>query len=556
MTTLYHGWREVGCVACLAQARSKLVYFVLAILYKTAHTSCKTPYAWSIIRSKREQGGYTIMRHTTATHGGHVPKRTAEQATVGLDIQRPKQHRTSKSERQPVLYGPELKIIHTPRARSTAIKAAQKHISEIIPASKVVQSAQAATATSQSPVKNQPRVATGAAQTTPPRPAHQPATPHAATSQKTVATHRAAAQAARITKHHRPVAVQPITSYRPSTPRQLQKRQPVTISPLSAQPAATASPRTQTHRTAQHTPTLPGAPRSMDFVFVPSEVEPPSAAKRHSTPPPSQLARVLATEQTQTQAAQPVIPIGLPTLNLAELAAQPLVAQPSGVPQGEVWWPPAEPELTTTENIPVGTLPRSVLTEQSNRPAAAPTSKRRKLFTSKRRTNEPTTSVAPPPARQPAARHWGRRLSIAGAMVALLAFGGYLTYHNMPAIATRMAAAQAGINASFPSYQPSGYSLAGGISQQQGSVLMKFAANAGPGTFTLTQSRSDWDSSAVLANYVLPSFGRNFATTTSRGLTIYSTHNAAAWVNGGILYTIKGNAPLSSEQVERIAASM
>jgi hypothetical protein len=297
----------------------------------------------------------------------------------------------------------------------------------------------------------------------------------------------------------------------------------------------------------------------MDFVFVPSEVEPPSAAKRHSTPPPSQLARVLATEQveqTQTQATQPAMPIGLPTLNLAELAAQPLVAQPSGMPQGEVWWPPAEPELTTTENIPVGTLPRSVLTEQSKKPAAAPRSKHRTLFASKRRTNKPTTSVAPPPARQLAAHHWGRRLSIAGAMVALLAFGGYLTYHNMPAIATRMAAAQAGINASFPSYQPSGYSLAGGISQQQGSVLMKFAANAGPGTFTLTQSRSDWDSSAVLANYVLPSFGRNFATTTSHGLTIYSTHNAAAWVNGGILYTIKGNAPLSSEQVERIAASM
>lgn len=499
------------------------------------------------------------MRHTTATHGGHVSKREAEQATVGLDIQRPKQHRTSKSERQPVLYGPELKIIHTARARSTAAKTTQKHISEIIPATKAVQTTQAATATPQSLVKNQPRASTKATQTTPPRPAHQLATLHAATPQKTTAPHRAAAPTARITKHHRPVAVQPITSSRPGSPRQLRKRQPVTISPLSAQPAATASPRAQTHHTAQQTPTQPSALRSMDFVFVPSEVEPPSAAKRHNTPPPSQLARVLATEQaeqTQTQTTQPAMPIGLPTLNLAELAAQPLVAQPSGMPQGEVWWPPAEPELTTTENIPVGTLPRSVLTRQSKKLAAAPRSKRRRLFTSKRRTNEPTTSVAPPPARQPAARHWGRRLSIAGAMVALLAFGGYLTYHNMPAIATRMAAAQAGINASFPSYQPSGYSLAGGISQQQGSVLMKFAANAGPGTFTLTQSRSDWDSSAVLANYVLPSFDRNFATTTSRGLTIYSTHNAAAWVNGGILYTIKGNAPLSSEQVERIAASM
>ena len=542
-------------LSSLTSQRAHIFYFVPRILYKTAPTSCKTPYAWSIIRSKREQGGYITMRHTTATHGGHVSKREAEQATVGLDIQRPKLHRTSKSERQPVLYGPELKIIHTPRARSTTVKAAQKHISEIIPATKAVQTAQAATATPQSSVKNQPRASTGVAQTTPPRSAHQPASFHAATPQKTTATHRAATPTAHITKHHRPVAVQPIVSSRPSTPRQLRKRQPVTISPLSAQPTRPSSPRAQTpHRTVQHTPTQPGAPRSMDFVFVPSEVEPPSAAKRHSMPPPSQLARVLATkqiEQTQTQAAQPTLPIGLPTLNLAELAAQ-----PSGMPQGEVWWPPAEPELTTTENIPVGTLPRSVLTEQSKKPAAAPRSKHRKLFASKRRTNKPTTSVAPPPARQPTARHWGRRLSIAGAMVALLAFGGYLTYHNMPAIATRMAAAQAGINASFPSYQPSGYSLAGGISQQQGSVLMKFAANAGPGTFTLTQSRSDWDSSAVLANYVLPSFGRNFATTTSHGLTIYSTHNAAAWVNGGILYTIKGNAPLSSEQVARIAASM
>ncbi len=495
------------------------------------------------------------MRHTTVTRGGQVSKQAAGQAAIRQDIQRPKQHRTSKSERQPVLYGPELKIIHTPRARSTAVKTTQKHISEIIPATKAVQITQAATATPQSLVKNQPRISTRDTQTTPPHPAHQPATP-----QKTTALHRTTTPTAHITKHHRPVAVQPITSSRPGSPRQLRKRQPVTISPLSAQPTRPSSSHAQTpHRTAQQTSTQPGAPRSMDFVFVPSEIEPPSAAKRYNTPPPSQLARVLATEQveqTQTQATQPVIPISLPTLNLAELAAQPLVAQPSGMPQGEVWWPPAEPELTTTENIPVGTLPRSVLTEQSKKPAAAPRSKHRKLFASKRRTNEPTTSVAPPPARQPAARHWGRRLSIAGAMVALLAFGGYLTYHNMPAIATRMAAAQAGINASFPSYQPSGYSLAGGISQQQGSVLMKFAANAGPGTFTLTQSRSDWDSSAVLANYVLPSFGRNFATTTSRGLTIYSTHNAAAWVNGGILYTIKGNAPLSSEQVERIAASM
>ena len=223
------------------------MYFILSrgFYTKTAHTSCKTPYAWSIIRSKREQGGYITMRHTTATHGGHVSKRAAEQATVGLDIQRPKQHRTSKSERQPVLYGPELKIIHTARARSPAAKATQKHISEIIPATKAVQTTQAAKAALQPPAKSQPHIAPATAQAAMPRPVHQPAMPHTTAPQKTVATHHAATPTARITKHHRPVAVQPIVSSRPSTPRQLQKRQPVTISPLSAQPAATASPRTQ-----------------------------------------------------------------------------------------------------------------------------------------------------------------------------------------------------------------------------------------------------------------------------------------------------------------------
>ena len=498
------------------------------------------------------------MRHTTATHGGHVSKRAAEQATVGLDIQRPKQHRTSKSERQPVLYGPELKIIHTARTRSTAAKTIQKHISEIIPATKAVQTAQAATATPQSPTKNQPRTATGTAQTTPPRLAHQLATLHAAAPQKTTATHRATAPTAHITKHHRPVAVQPITSSRPGSPRQLRKRQPVTISPLSAQPTRLSSPRAQTpHRTAQHTSTQPGAPRSMDFVFVPSEVEPPSAAKRHNTPPPSQLARVLATEQveqTQTQATQPVIPIGLPTLNLAELAAQPLVAQPSGAPQGEVWWPPAEPELTTTENIPVGTLPRSVLTQQSKKSAAAPKSKHRRLFTSKRRTNKPTTSVAPPPARQPAVHHWGRRLSIAGAMVALLAFGGYLTYLSMPNISIKMAAVQSGINAKYPGYKPDGYALNGPIKFKSGEVSMKYAYADGSSEYTLTQQKSNWDSAAVKEYFTEKS--KSPTTTMVDGLTIYSSGKNAVWVNGGILYQITGSANLSNEQIQKIATSL
>lgn len=153
-------------------------------------------------------------------------------------------------------------------------------------------------------------------------------------------------------------------------------------------------------------------------------------------------------------------------------------------------------------------------------------------------------------------RTFGRFVSVASASLAILLLGGYLTYLNMPALSTRVAASQAGISASYPSYQPAGYSLSGPVAYQQGSVSMKFAANGGPQNFTLSQTRSDWDSSAVLENYVSPQAGDNYVTTTTGGLTIYTYGDNAVWVNDGILYTISGDATLSGDQVQRIATSL
>jgi hypothetical protein len=149
-----------------------------------------------------------------------------------------------------------------------------------------------------------------------------------------------------------------------------------------------------------------------------------------------------------------------------------------------------------------------------------------------------------------------RALSFASGSFALLLIGAYFTYLSMPSLSTRVAAAQAGINASYPNYKPTGYSLNGPVAFNQGSVTMNFAANAGPQSFTLGQSRSGWDSSAVLTNYIEPKAGDQYSTTTTNGLTIYTFDNAAAWVNGGIFYTISGDAPLSSDQIQRIATSL
>lgn len=153
-------------------------------------------------------------------------------------------------------------------------------------------------------------------------------------------------------------------------------------------------------------------------------------------------------------------------------------------------------------------------------------------------------------------RKFGRIATIGSASLALFLLAGYFTYLNMPSLSVRVAAAQAGINASYPEYHPDGYSLSGAVAYSQGEVNMKFASNSGPQNFTIIQKKSSWDSGAVLDNYVKQKAGDNYITYSEGGLTIYTYGSDAAWVNNGILYTVNGDAPLSSDQIRHIATSM
>lgn len=149
-----------------------------------------------------------------------------------------------------------------------------------------------------------------------------------------------------------------------------------------------------------------------------------------------------------------------------------------------------------------------------------------------------------------------RAMNVAAASLGVLLIAGYFTYVNMPNLSVRVAAAQAGIDASYPEYRPVGYRLNGPIAYQQGQVSMKFASNSGPLAFALNQSKSSWDSSALLEKYVDPRSDGKYATYSDAGLTIYTYGTDAAWVNGGVLYTVEGTATLSNEQIRRIATSM
>lgn len=157
--------------------------------------------------------------------------------------------------------------------------------------------------------------------------------------------------------------------------------------------------------------------------------------------------------------------------------------------------------------------------------------------------------------KQPRKRRLSRFASVGASALALLLLGGYFTYINMPNLSVRVAATQAGFDATYPEYRPDGYRLNGPIAAKENEVSMKFASTAGTQDFTLKQEKSSWDSLAV-RDYVADISEDNAITTTVDGLTIYIYGSNAAWVNGGVLYTMNGDAPLSGEQIRRIATSM
>lgn len=212
------------------------------------------------------------------------------------------------------------------------------------------------------------------------------------------------------------------------------------------------------------------------------------------------------------------------------------------------------PNTATTPDIRPTTHPIQPQAKQSNTPAV-----QKSPEVVKRQAIAVALSCTAP--QQPAkytsffARH-PRVFSVSGALVAIVALAGYFTYVNLPNISVQFAGMQAGIHAAYPSYQPSGYGLHEPVEYDKGQVKMKFSANVGSQNYTLTQVKSGWDSSALLQNYVMSVSNGSYNTYNDGGLTIYTYGSNAAWVSGGILHTIQGDAPLSSDQVRKIATSM
>jgi len=151
-----------------------------------------------------------------------------------------------------------------------------------------------------------------------------------------------------------------------------------------------------------------------------------------------------------------------------------------------------------------------------------------------------------------------------GAKKLLLAFGcaalavglvGYFISVNTPDISVRVAAMQTGIDATYPTYIPRGYSLSDIVSEDK-KISMTFTSSDNT-SFILTEEKSSWDNDTLEASYVKATWGNNYTSIREQGITIFISGSNAAWINGNILYKINASGNnLTKKQIKSIVTSL
>jgi hypothetical protein len=142
-----------------------------------------------------------------------------------------------------------------------------------------------------------------------------------------------------------------------------------------------------------------------------------------------------------------------------------------------------------------------------------------------------------------------RMVGAGAATLSVLLVVGFFAYQNVPNLAMRVAATKAGVSGNLPEYKPSGFSIQGPIQFTNGQITIVYRSNSDDRSFNVTQRASEWNSDALLKNYVAVD-NRPFQTYQDEDKTIF------IWVDGGVWYQIEGEKALSSDQLLRMAKSL
>lgn len=157
--------------------------------------------------------------------------------------------------------------------------------------------------------------------------------------------------------------------------------------------------------------------------------------------------------------------------------------------------------------------------------------------------------------RKPLSKAAKRSLHATLAILLVIVFGSFIAYHETAPLTVKLAASRAGFSAAMPDYQPAGFHL-GAVNSGAGVVAMQYRSNSDARAYTLTEKPSNWDSSALLDQFVRQTTD-NYEIVQSGGNTVYvyGQHNAT-WVSGGVWYQVQSNDALSTQQLVQLAASL
>jgi hypothetical protein len=133
---------------------------------------------------------------------------------------------------------------------------------------------------------------------------------------------------------------------------------------------------------------------------------------------------------------------------------------------------------------------------------------------------------------------------------------GYFAYNNVPNLAMKVASTRSGTPGALPDYSPSGFALGGPIKYSPGQIQISYSSNTDDRSFTITETKSEWNSDALLDNHVAAN-SRAYQTFQDNNKTIYIyDEDVASWVDNGIWYELNGNKSLNTDQILRIANSL
>ena len=144
-------------------------------------------------------------------------------------------------------------------------------------------------------------------------------------------------------------------------------------------------------------------------------------------------------------------------------------------------------------------------------------------------------------------------LAVACAATAVFAIAYFVNLTSTD-MSLKVAAMQSGIEATYPSYIPRDYTLSD-VTSASGKVIIHF--KNGDDEFGITEETTNWDSEALLNEYIKENYGNDYTVVREQGLTLYMGRNWEAWVNGGVLYKLSvTHGSLTKKQMKSIAVSL